>query len=154
MKAPSQRHLKCRWESRDSNSGRLTGEPTLSPWLCGHQPCPGCQGSHRTSHTPAGLASGRAEQPAHLDLGQDGDDGDADAEREVEADEDLALVAGVGLGVVDKEQGHGHNGQRVEEEGAEEETWAGAASRGSGGIGIPTPSRGLAEPASTLSSKD
>lgn len=90
-----------------------------------------------------GFRPGRDGQ-AHLDLGQDGNDGDAETENEVEADEDLALVAGAGLGVVDEEQGHSRDRQRIEEEGEEGEAWAGGRQAGeSGGTGTPAPSEGL-----------
>lgn len=70
------------------------------------------------------LQRGWANGQAHLDLGQDGNNGDADTEGEVEADEDLALMAGARLRVVDEHQRHSSNGQQVEEEGEEEKAWA------------------------------
>lgn len=109
-----------------------------------------------------GFRPGRDCQ-AHLDLGQDGNDGDAETENEVEADEDLALVAGAGLGVVDEEQGHSRDRQRIEEEGEEGEAWAGGRQAGgSGGTrgleGPPLPQRAcqadLLSWASAASSKE
>lgn len=88
-------------------------------------------GSYQKSpHTKGpGVRAGRGKQ-THLDLGQDSDNGDAEAESEIEADEDLAFIAGAGMSVVDEQQRHGRDGQRVEEEGEEEEAWAGGVVTG------------------------
>lgn len=131
-KALSQRHPASSHESSDSDPGKLTLEPALlAQASVTDGPAPGPQVPIRRPPDPKGpgVRTGRDEQ-AHLDPGQDGDHGDAEAEGEVEADEDLAFVAAAGLRVVDEEKRHGRDGQRVEEEGEEEEAWAGGVASG------------------------
>lgn len=105
VKALSQRQPAYKCESQDSNSGRLTWEPTLlAQASVTDSPSPRTpRFLQEVPHTEEpGFRLGRDRQ-AHLDLGQDSDYGYAETENEVEADEDLALVAGARLGVVDEQ---------------------------------------------------
>lgn len=119
--------------------------------MLSRSPCSKCQDLPRNPGSYRSPTCHGVDGQAHLDLGQDSDDGEADTEGEVEADEDLALVAGAGMCVVDEHQRHGRDGQRVEEEGEEEEAWEAAERWSGGGRHRPGPPGGLPlGPASSL----